>query len=146
MESMNSFHIENPYIKERMIVRNSLAFAFPSYMPIVPGHLLICPIRIVQSSGDLTKEEWSAIMELKSLLCNALKRAFDTDGFNFAWNEGEDAGQSIPHFHLHLVPRKNGDTGILEYEPRKFLYRPGVRKISPEQELQEIAELVRGFI
>lgn len=34
------------------------------------------------------------------------------------------------HFHLHIVPRKSGDTGILQYEPRAFLYRPGSRAIS----------------
>lgn len=70
----------------------------------------------------------------------------NAEGFNFAWNMGEEAGQSVPHFHLHVVPRKPGDTGILEYEPRKFLYRPGSRAVSPEEELQALARLVRNFL
>jgi hypothetical protein len=37
-----------------------------------------------------------------------------------------------------------GDSGIIEYEPRKFLYRPGTREISPEQELIEVANLIRN--
>jgi len=59
-------------------------------------------------------------------------------GFHHAWNEEKVAGQSIPHFHLHIVPRKQGDEGITEYEPRKFLYRPGSRETTPEKELQAI--------
>lgn len=57
---------------------------------------------------------------------------------------GENAGQTVPHFHLHIVPRKSGDAGILEYEPRVFLYRPGTRAISPSEELQQTAELIKN--
>jgi diadenosine tetraphosphate (Ap4A) HIT family hydrolase len=73
----------------------------------------------------------------------ALLKVFQAEGFNYAWNEGKLAGQSVPHFHLHILPRKEGDTGILEYEPRKFLYRPGERETSPEQELNAVAELIK---
>jgi diadenosine tetraphosphate (Ap4A) HIT family hydrolase len=142
---MKCFEIDHPAIKDRLVAKNHLAFAFPSYMPIVPGHLLICPIRIVQTCDGLNKEEWEAIMSLKSSICSALKKALNVDGFNFAWNIGENAGQTVPHFHLHVVPRKQGDSGILEYEPRKFLYRPGTRCLSPEEELREIAQLIRSF-
>jgi len=141
---MKCFEIDNPVIRDRIIAKNNLAFAFPSNMPIVPGHLLICPLRVVQACENLTNEEWQAITDLKRSLCLALKKTFDAEGFNFAWNVGEIAGQSVPHFHLHLVPRKKGDTGILQYEPRVFLYRPGSRAISPNEELQEIAHLVRS--
>lgn len=123
-----------------------MAFSFLTYTPIGPGHLLICPFRIVSSSEDLTIEEWKAIMQLKSSLCHVLKQAFDAEGFNFAWNEGENAGQSVFHFHLHVVPRKKGDAGILQYEPRFFLYRPGSRAVSPDHELHEIAELIKSFL
>jgi diadenosine tetraphosphate (Ap4A) HIT family hydrolase len=44
---------------------------------------------------------------------------------------------------LHIVPRKEGDDGISEYEPRKFLYRPGERETSPEEELIEVARQIQ---
>lgn len=141
---MKNFDVENPIMKERTIVRNHLAFSFLSHMPIVPGHLLICPIRVVESCEELTFEEWQAILELQHQVCHALKKVFGAEGFNFAWNMGENAGQTVPHFHLHVVPRKSGDTGILQYEPRVFLYRPGSRAVSPLEELQQTAELIRN--
>ena len=72
-----------------------------------------------------------------------LKNLFDAEGFHHVWNEGAVAGQSIPHLHLHIVPRKNGDVGITEYEPRKFLYRPGSRESTPEDELRVVAEQIK---
>lgn len=141
---MKYFDVENPIIKERMIIRNHLAFSFLGQMPIVTGHSLICPIRVVEISDELTFDEWQAILELQHQVCNALKKTFGAEGFNFAWNMGENAGQTVPHFHLHVVPRKSGDAGILQYEPRVFLYRPGSRAASPIEELNQTAELIRG--
>lgn len=54
---MKNFDVESPRIKERLIVRNHIAFSFLTHMPIVPGHLLVCPIRVVESSEELTFEE-----------------------------------------------------------------------------------------
>lgn len=141
---MKNFDVENPRIKERTIARNHLAFSFLTHVPIVPGHSLICPIRVVESCEELTFEEWQSILELQYQICHALKKAFGAEGFNFAWNMGENAGQTVPHFHLHVVPRKSGDAGILQYEPRVFLYRPGSRAVSPQEELQQTAELIKN--
>ena len=141
---MKHFDIENPRIRARLVAQNDLAFSFLSHIPIVPGHLLICPIRVVESSDELTFEEWKAILDLKRQVCHALKNTFNAEGFNFAWNMGKIAGQSVPHFHLHVVPRKEGDTGILQYEPRVFLYRPGSRAMSPSEELEQTAALIRS--
>lgn len=143
---MKNFDLENLRIKERTVAYNNLAFSLLSHMPIVPGHLLICPIRTVVSCEELTLEEWQAILALQHQVCSALRKAFGAEGFNFAWNMGENAGQTVPHFHLHVVPRKLGDTGILEYEPREFLYRPGSRAISPLEELHHTAELIKSSL
>jgi len=141
---MKNFDIESPGIKERLVACNDLAFSFLNHMPIVPGHLLICPIRAVESCEELTLEEWQAILALQHQVCNALRKTFGAEGFNFAWNMGENAGQTVPHFHLHVVPRKAGDSGILRFEPRVFLYRPGSRAVSPLEELRQTAELIKG--
>lgn len=143
---MNCVYCEFPEIKERTIVRNDLAWAFPTNIPIVPGHTLIAPVRCVARLEDLTVEELNAMLDLRMSLKKALEKAFGAEGFNYAWNEGKLAGQSVPHLHLHILPRKEGDDGITEYEPRKFLYRPGSREASPESELQAVSKTIQGSL
>lgn len=141
---MKCVFCEIPEIKERTIIENNLAWAFPTNIPIVPGHVLILPQRCVSRLEDLDGAEKEAIFDLIGILKRALAKTFDAKGFNFAWNEGEIAGQKVPHFHLHMLPRKKGDTGITEYEPRKFLYRPGNRKESSEEELRAVSNLIKN--
>ena len=133
----------NPDVKAREISGDDLAWTFPTNIPIVPGHILIAPRRCVARYEDLTAQEKQAIEKIRTAIVSALKKAFSATGFNFAWNDGDDAGQAVPHFHLHVVPRKEGDTGITEYEPRKFLYRPGSRQVTPESELEKVVEIIR---
>lgn len=143
---MKCAYCEIPEIKERRIIENDLAFAFPTNIPITLGHTLISPKRCVSKYEDLRKDEKEAVEDLRIKICNSLKKTFDAEGFNFAWNDGKNCGQSVPHFHLHIVPRKEGDLGIYKYEPREFLYRPGSREDSPEHELKEVAKMIREGI
>ena len=142
----NCVFCTNPSVKEREIIRNDYAFAFPTNIPIVPGHVLICPIRCVDNFNDLTSEEIVEIFDLQKKLKKSLREAFNATGFNYAWNEGEVGGQAVPHFHLHMLPRKAGDDGITEYDPRKFLYRPGSREESPDSELVSVVEEIKKFL
>ncbi len=129
-----------PEIEQRTIAKNKTAFAFLTNTPITPGHTLIAPIRVVASVNELTDEEWQGIRALTMTIQDALKQAYGAEGFNYAWNQGADYGQSVPHFHLHIVPRTPSDDGITDYEPREFLYRPGSRESTPENELAAIAK------
>lgn len=143
---MKCVYCELPEIKERTVVENTLAWSFLTNIPIVPGHTLVAPKRCVAKYEGLTLEEKEEIEKLRIKICTALKKTFGAEGFNFAWNEGKDSGQSVPHFHLHILPRKKGDTGIYEYEPRKFLYRPGERETTPEEELRAASKLIAEAI
>lgn len=134
---------DSPEIRDRAIVRGEFAWAFPTNIPITPGHTLICPVRHVQTFEELTQDERVALFDLAAKVKGALRKQFGAEGFNHAWNENKVAGQSVPHLHLHIVPRKKGDTGITEYEPRKFLYSPGSRETTPENELKVVAEQIR---
>lgn len=140
---MACVYCDSSEISARKIAENESAWAFPTNIPITPGHTLVIPKRHVATYEELSKEELTAIFDLATRIQSALKTAFAADGFNCAFNVGEVAGQSIPHFHLHIVPRKVGDTGITKYEPREFLYRPGERTASPEEELKAVAMHIR---
>jgi histidine triad (HIT) family protein len=140
---MNCLFCENVDIAKRIIYKDKLVFVFPTNIPIVPGHLLICTVRHIQKIEELNIDELEAIQHIISRLKIPLGKIFGSQGFNYAWNEGVIAGQSVSHLHFHMLPRKEGDEGIYEYEPRKFLYRPGSREATPELELQKISELVK---
>ena len=140
---MNCAFCGRQEIQKRVIVENNLAFAFPTNIPIVPGHILVCPKRHIQLYGNVSHEEREAIEELRINIITALRKVFGAEGFNFAWNEGEVGGQSVPHLHLHIVPRTKGDAGIYRYEPREFLYRPGIRAQRPKKELEDIAQSIQ---
>lgn len=134
MTEKHSIFTTLPEIKDRTVAENETAFAFLTNIPITPGHTLICPRRVVERREDLTGTELLDLFALEAIVKEGLRRAYGAEGFNCAYNEGKNYGQSVPHFHLHVVPRTPGDNGISEYEPRKFLYRPGSREASPEAE------------
>ena len=125
------------------VLRTQHVRVFPTNIPITSGHMLICPTRCISTIDELSQVEKTELFETVVRVKKALKKALSADGFNCAWNEGEVAGQAVPHLHIHIVPRKEGDTGITDYEPRQFLYRPGSRETSQEEELRAIAEIVR---
>lgn len=135
-----------PEIKEREIIHNDLAWAFPTNIPITPGHTLISPLRCVKMLSELTSEERLAVLDLADKIMLALKAAYDTEGFNCVWNQEKLAGQSVPHFHLHIIPRREGDTGLLGYDPRSMLYRTGDREPTSESELCEVRDTIKAQI
>lgn len=146
MTEKQSIFTTLPEIKERSFAENNTAWAFLTNIPITPGHSLVSPKRVVETMEELTDEEVLDIFALAAVVKKALRKTYGTEGFNMAWNEGKEYGQSVPHFHLHIVPRMPGDNGITEYEPRRFLYRPGSQEDSPEAELKAVASEIRGNI
>lgn len=131
-------------IKQREVVNNAFCRAFLTRTPITKGHTLVVPKRCVKTSEQLSEKEQLSILELISEVKRMLEKSFGTKAFNLAWNEGEEAGQTVDHLHIHVVPRKAGDKGIYKYEPRKFLYRPGERKNINESELRKLALQIKN--
>jgi len=77
--------------------------------PVLPGHSLVIPKRHVESLFDLTDEELAEFMLMGRNVASLLKKAVNTEAFDWAIQEKEEAGQSVPHLHMHVVPRKIGD-------------------------------------
>lgn len=94
----------------RIIDSEGPLLAFLDAYPVSPGHTLIIPQRHVATFFDLTPDEWSAALVLARRRASALRAADPSiTGFNFGINAGSDAGQTIFHAHLHLIPRRPGD-------------------------------------
>ncbi len=132
-----------PETKKRAIYSDNLVWAFPTNIPITPGHTLVSPTRCVKKLEELTQDEKLAILDLAEKIMNSLRITYNAEGFNCVWNQERLAGQSVPHFHLHIIPRKEGDTGLLGYDPRSMLYRTGDREPTSEQELLQVVDQIK---
>ena len=81
--------------------------------PYNPGHLLAIPYREVSELHQLNAAERADLMEGMAFAQRLLTAAIKPDGFNLGFNLGTAAGGSIPHLHVHIVPRWNGDTNFM---------------------------------
>jgi diadenosine tetraphosphate (Ap4A) HIT family hydrolase len=89
---------------------NTLAYAIRDGNPVTPLHMLIIPRRHVESFFDLHGAERNAILALLDEMKSEIQHKDGTvEGFNIGVNNGEVAGQSVPHVHVHLIPRRRGD-------------------------------------
>jgi diadenosine tetraphosphate (Ap4A) HIT family hydrolase len=92
-----------------IIASSALSLAFFDGFPVSPGHVLVIPRRHVASFFDLTEEEVADMMALMHQVKSLIDARFHPDGYNIGCNCGEAAGQTINHFHLHIIPRYKGD-------------------------------------
>ena len=109
---------------ERVLFRNDVALAFRDAYPVTPGHTLVIPLRHVASFFDATALERSEMLALLDQAKVQLQAELNPAGFNIGINDGAAAGQTVPHLHMHLIPRYLGDAP----DPRG-----GVRWIIPEK-------------
>ncbi len=77
--------------------------------PIVPGHSMVIPKRHVASLLDLSEAELAGLFQLARRAVRVLLAEFQGTGFDLTVQDGEAAGQSIAHLHVHVVPRRPGD-------------------------------------
>lgn len=105
-----------------LVAENEVAVAFRDAFPLAKGHTLIVPRRHVETIYDLDSEEQLAIWSLVAKVRESLFAELGPDGFNIGLNDGEAAGQTIMHAHLHVIPRWKGDVA----DPRG-----GIRWIIP---------------
>jgi ATP adenylyltransferase len=101
--------------RENLIVcRSDLAFVVLNKYPYNNGHFMVVPCRHVDTLEALTPAEMAELMRLTALGMRAVRETMRPDGFNFGANIGEAAGAGVKdHFHLHVVPRWNGDNNFM---------------------------------
>ncbi len=110
--------------QRRILTENELGRVIRDGFPISLGHTLIIPKRHVGSFFEVTAEERDGLLRLLDEARAALDAEFDPAGYNIGINDGAPAGQTVPHLHIHLIPRYSGDTP----DPRG-----GVRWIFPDK-------------
>jgi bis(5'-adenosyl)-triphosphatase len=85
------------------------SFAFVNLKPILPGHVLVSPLRRVSRLRDLSPGEVADLFVCVQSVSRMLERVYHATALNVAVQDGPDAGQSVPHLHAHIIPRKIAD-------------------------------------
>ena len=109
---------------ERVLGQNAHALWIRDGFPVSRGHSLVIPKRHIGSFFETSPQERAALLELLDQAQAAAGAEFHPDGFNIGINDGAAAGQTVPHLHIHLIPRFEGD----QSDPRG-----GVRWVIPDK-------------
>ena len=91
------------------VFEDKLTFAFMDIAKDVDGHILVVPKKHVKNVLDCDEETLSAVMKTVKTVSNHLTEHCGYEGVNLLNASDESAGQSVSHFHIHIIPRKNGD-------------------------------------
>jgi len=91
------------------VLENQYFYAVFDKYPVNPGHILIISKRHVSDLFGLDEIEFKHLYKIINQAKEILDQKYKPDGYNVGVNCGEAAGQTIPHFHLHIIPRYRGD-------------------------------------
>ena len=109
---------------EAIFLEEELVLGLWDRYPVSPGHALLVPRRHVAGWFDASEPEQAALTRALEKARAAILERHQPDGFNIGINSGEAAGQTVPHLHVHLIPRYLGDSD----DPRG-----GVRFVRPDK-------------
>ena len=104
--------------------------------PAAKGHALILPKEHFKDVTELDPKIAAKVLPLGAKLGTAMKKSLGCAGFNLVQNNGEAAGQTVMHFHMHVIPRYERGPAIVGWTPGKA---------SPE-ELAEVADKIKGCL
>jgi diadenosine tetraphosphate (Ap4A) HIT family hydrolase len=107
----------------RVLGEDELTVIYKDGFPVSPGHLVILPTRHFATLFEATEAEQLALFQALNRAKAILEESHHPDGYNIGINHGPAGGQTVPHLHIHLIPRYTGDRA----EPRG-----GVRWVLPE--------------
>jgi histidine triad (HIT) family protein len=118
-----------------ILFEDDYIIAFLDIAPVNYGHTLVIPKKHYDNFLTVPAEELDHLMKAIQFISGAVKRSMNADGFNVISNNGDSAGQSVYHFHLHIIPRFKSDFNL---KPNLKSYSAGV--------MNECADQIRTFV
>ncbi len=119
------------------VYEDETTYAFLDANPLAPGHTLVIPKEPYERVNDMPPELVGDVFSVAGEIATAVERAVDAPATTLAINNGEEAGQEVPHVHLHVVPQfEDGDS-----RPIHTLFDGADLA---DEEMEEIAESIRS--
>ena len=122
-------------INSHKIYEDDHTLAFMDVMPLSPGHSLVIPKQAAESLFDLDTDSGSAILKTTQRVSEAVKDVFSADGIMLNQFNGSAAGQTVFHFHIHIIPRYHG-ISLGQHS----------KKMEAQETLEEQAKKIRSAI
>lgn len=123
-------------IAAHKVFEDELTLAFLDHRPLFPGHSLLIPKNHFETFGDLPAALIKPLFSNAQLLASAIEHGMKAEGSFVAINNR--ISQSVPHFHVHIAPRRKGDGLKGFFWPRS--------KYKSEEEISEVANALRAAI
>ncbi len=123
-------------LSARVVFEDESTFVFLDHRPLFPGHCLLIPKAHFETLSDLPAQLVKPIFENTQLLARAVENAMKAEGTFVAMNNR--VSQSVPHLHVHIVPRRKGDGLKGFFWPRT--------KYKDETALLEVEEAIRASL
>ena len=132
----------DPKVLDRQkFYEDDLVLALYTHKPILPGHCLVLPKRHVERFEVLTDSEITQIGRVIKKVDQAVTKVFGTSSYILLQKNGIEAGQSVPHVHVHYIPRKEGDSSTFGFLVKMYIAN-AKGPISPD-EMQQIIERLK---
>ncbi len=126
--------IINKEIPAHIIYEDDHNLAFLDITPHAQGHTLVVPKTEAETIVDLDEDQIASLFSAVKNTAKKIQDILKPDGFNIGINHGEFAGQTIPHLHVHIMPRFEGDSGGSMHS---VVSNPG------DKSVEEIAEMFK---
>ena len=111
MENCIFCKIARKEIPVHIIYEDKDSLAFLDLKPHSQGHTVVIPKTHAETVFDLEDYDFKELMEDTKKAMERIQKVLNPDGFNVGWNHNSAGGQVVPHLHLHIFPRYNGDGG-----------------------------------
>nr|VZI15546.1 unnamed protein product [Spirometra erinaceieuropaei] len=131
----------------QIFYRTPVSMAFVNISPLVPGHVLVTPIAVVERFNSLPDGTICDMYMTVKRVSEKLLEHFQADSLTISIQDGKNAGQSVPHVHIHVLPRKAGDFGRNDdiYDALQAHDKVANRKYRSPEEMAAEALVFRKF-
>lgn len=119
MENCIFCKIASGEIPSQTIYEDNQFRAILDLSPASKGHTLILPKKHFKDVTELDEDYAAAILPLASKIGQAMKKELGCTGFNLVQNNGEAAGQTVMHFHMHIIPRYANGPKMVDWTPNE---------------------------
>lgn len=147
IEDFNEFKFGSSIVKSlQVFYKTQLCLAFTNIKCVLPGHVLVAPFRAVEKLTELSNDEVGDLFLVVQKVQKVIEQVYNTNSSSIVIQDGQHAGQTIKHVHVHIIPRKSGDFLVNDDIYRKLQNEKNcVDPKRSDDEMAHEAKLLRSF-